>query len=158
MKTKDFDRTQLTPTKVKGIISSTLRLIELHRKQHELFWELIAGICYEAPLPIGCTFKRAGLHAVAIATPTYWLVYQPGAKNMVEAMIKGELSPDLVPPRPIGVLIPSGTTKMKRTYTATEGAVENQVQLYYAVAHARKLGEYDATRGMIEIAHLYNVM
>ena len=157
MKTKDIDRTKLTPKRVSDIIGSSLKLIELHERQRELMWELLAGVCYEAPIPNLCEIKRAGINAIAIKTQTYWLVYQPGAKHLVQAMVEGKMTDVMVPPRPIGVLIPSGAMKTKRVYTATEGTTEHQVQLYYAVARARKLGEFDATRGMMEIAQFYNV-
>ncbi len=138
---------KLTPSFMKGILKSQFDLIAKHAEMQAKLHEMMASLCFHAPLVRPAYTRAYGRHGVIIEQPSHWLVYDISSKERVRAYADGTLGAPSVPPNPMGFMIPSGNTKTKMVH----GVEQSSEPLFHTLAGKRYIGEFVASRACLEI-------
>lgn len=109
MRTKDnFDPSKLTPAFLAQVFKAQQDLIAKHEQIRLTLYEMMASICYHAPVVRPCKLRFFALRGVVIEQPSHWLVFGNEDKHRVRAYAEDTLTEPSVPPRPLGFMIPTG--------------------------------------------------
>lgn len=143
-----WDPKKLTPEFLKKIIASEFELIANHRKMEQTLYEMMASLCFHAPLARPCGVRKYGLASgCIIEQPTHWLVFDYVDRHRAHAHAMGTLDESSVLPRPIGYMIKTGNKKEIQRGNP-DGGFED---LFLAMRGRQVLGEWAASRCVSEI-------
>lgn len=138
-----FDPAKLTPDFLAKTFRAQKDLIAKHEEIKAVLWEMMASMCFHAPLVRPCEVRNYPARGIVIIQPSHWLVYNSEDKHRVRAYAEGTLTEPSVPPRPAGFMVPTGAF-----YEHRDGSLDAR---YHCLVGKRYLGDHRTAFGVTAI-------